>query len=103
MQTERLDHQIVCAAIQAAHAGVHFLTRGQNQNGKIGVHGAYFVQHLFPVLDGHIQIENGKIRHLLAECLDCGRSIVSHAHSVPVSLEPSAQKQPQRLVVFGDQ
>ena len=40
---------------------------------------------------------------LLAKCLHRGRSITGQADAMPVGLQAAAQKQSQRLVVFGDQ
>ena len=64
---------------------------------------ANLLEHLLAVLDRHVQIENGQIGHLLAKCLDGGSAIMGQANAMPVGLQSPAQKQSQRLVVFGNQ
>ena len=86
MQAEGLDHQVVGPAVQAADARVHLLAGGQNQHRQIRVHRAHLFQHLLPVLDWHIEIENGQVRQLLAKCLHRCGPIVGQADTVPISL-----------------
>ncbi len=89
--------------VQAADARIHLLASSQHQHRKIRVQHAHFFEHLLSILDRHIEIENGQVGQLLAKCLHCGGSILSHANLVTVGLQATAQEQPQRLVVFGDQ
>ena len=72
MQAEGLDHQIVGAPVQAAHARVHLLARGQHQHRQVGVQRRELFKHLLAVLDRHVQIENGQVGHVLAKCLHRG-------------------------------
>ena len=103
MQAEGLGHQVVGAAVEAANPRVHLLPRGQHQHRQVGIERANLFEHLLAVLDRHVQIENGQIGHLLAKGLDGRPSVVGQANAMPVGLQPPAQKQSQRLVVFGDQ
>ena len=103
VQAEGLDHQVVGAEVQAADARVHLLPGGQHQHRQIRVERAHLFEHLLAVLDRHVEIENGQVGRFLAKCLDRCGSIVGQADTVPVGLQAAAQKQPQRLVVFGDQ
>ena len=103
MQAERLGHQVVRSAIEAAHPGVDLLPSGQHQHRQIGIERAYFFEHLLTVLHRHVQVQNGQIGHLGAKRLHGGAAIVGHADAVTIGLQPSAQKQPQRSVIFGNE
>ena len=103
MQAEWLDHQVVGPAVEAPDARFHLLAGGEHQHRQIGIEGADLLEYLLSVLDRHIQIENGQIGHLLAKRLHRGASIAGQANAISVRLQAAAQKQPQRLVVFGNQ
>ncbi len=103
VQAERFRHQIVGPAVEAPHPRVHLLPRGQHHHRKIGAHQANLVEDAFSVLHRQIQIQNGQVGQILAERLHGGASIERHPDAMPVGLQPASQKQPQRLVIFGDQ
>ena len=103
MQAEGLDHQVVGAQIEAANACVHLLPGGEHQHRQIGVERADLLEHLFAILDRHVQVENGQIGHLLAKGLHRCSPVVGQANTMPVGLQAAAQKQSQCLVIFGDQ
>ena len=102
MQAERLGHQVVRSAIEAAHPRVDLLPSGQHQHRQIGIERANFFEHLLAILHRHIQVQNGQIRHLGAKRLNGGSAVVGHADTVTVGLKSPAQKQPQSSVIFGN-
>ena len=103
MQAERLGHQVVGAPVKAAHARVYLLARGQHQHRQVGIQDTNFLEYLLAILHRHIQVKNGQIGHILAKCFHGGSAVVRHSNAVPIGFEAAAQKQPQRLVVFGYQ
>ncbi len=103
VQAERLRHQVIGAAVEATHARVHLLPGRQHQHRQIGIQRANFLEHLLAILDGHIQVENRQVRHLLAKCLHRRGAIAGKTNTMPIGLQAAAQKLPQCLVVFGDE
>ena len=103
VQAERLGHQVVGAAVEAADPRFHFLTRGQHQHGQIGIHHAHFFEHLLAILHRQVQIEDGQVGQILAKRLHGGNAIAGHAHAMAVRLQPPAQKRSQRPIVFRNQ
>jgi hypothetical protein len=89
VKAEGLGHQVVGAAVQAAYAGVHFLTGGENQNGQVGVERAHFLKNLLSVFDRHVQIKDGEIGQVLPEGLNGGPTVVRKTNTMSVGLQTS--------------
>jgi hypothetical protein len=103
MKAEGLNHQVISAKIKAPNPRIHLLPCGQNQHRKVRVQISNLFEDLFPVLDRHVEIQDGQIGQVLTKGLYGGSSIVGQTNTMSVSLQTPAQKQSQRLVVFGDQ
>ena len=59
MQAERFGHQVVGAAVEAAHPRVDFLPAGEYQYRQVGIEHAHLFEHLLAVFDGQVQVQNG--------------------------------------------
>src|SRR5665213_1278655 len=103
METEGLGHQVVGSEIEAADARVHLLPGGENENRQVSVERANLFKDLLAVLDGHVEIKNGQVGQILAKRFHSSSAIMGQANAMSISLQTPAQKQSQRLVVFGDQ
>jgi hypothetical protein len=90
MEAEGLDHEVVCAEIQATNTGVDLLTGGQDQNREVKVQCTDLLQHLFTILHWHIQIENGQVRQILTEGFNGSASIKCQSNTMSISLKPAA-------------
>ena len=64
---------------------------------------AKFPKDFLTVLNPQVQIENGQVRHLFAEYQDGLLTIMDKVHSLAFWLQPTAQEEPGRFIVFGDQ
>jgi hypothetical protein len=76
---------------------------GQNEHRQIGIEDTDLLKDFFSVFEGQIQVENGQIRHFLAERFDRSSSIQNKVDSMPIHLEAALQEETQRLIVFGNQ
>jgi prophage DNA circulation protein len=103
MKAEGFDHQVVRTEVKATDARIHLLPGSQNQYRQVSVQTSNLCEDLFPILDRHVEIQNGQIGQVLTKGLYGGSSIMGQANAMSVSLQTPAQKQSQRLVVFGDQ
>src|ERR1035437_4336432 len=103
VQAEWLGHQVVGPKIEATNPRLDLLAGGQHQHREFVVQKSDLFKNLFSILEGQVEIENRQIRSFLTKCLDCSRSIAGHTYAMPIGLEAAAQKQSQRLIVFGDQ
>jgi len=65
-ERERLDEVVVGAALQAAHAVLDGVARGEHQHGKVGALGAHAAQRLEAVDAGQADVEDEQVVRILA-------------------------------------
>jgi hypothetical protein len=103
MKAEGLQHEVVCAAVEAADAGFDLLACGQHKDGQIGVNRTYLFENLFAILDGHVEVEDSEIRQILPESFNSHSSVPSQPDAMAVRLETSGEKHAKCPVVFCDE
>ena len=100
---ERFHHVVVGAEVQAVHAVIHRVARGEHEHRHGAFRGAKTPQYLETVHLRQPDVENHQVEALLRRGKHCLLAARSHVYGMALGLENPPQARSERRVVFDDQ
>jgi D-alanyl-D-alanine carboxypeptidase/D-alanyl-D-alanine-endopeptidase (penicillin-binding protein 4) len=102
-----LDHVVIGAQVEAAHAIVHRIARGEHQHGKrptlVGSLRAQAAQHFIAVHLRQADVQDNEIKFLVRRGMHRVLAARRDVDRVALGLEDALQSRGERGVVFYDQ